>query len=137
MQSIPPYLWPSGGGRWGGGENHHGSNNIWDDDILRHPNSKNRATRNQTDYILLPAKWKLWVTNSKTIPGDDCNTDHSLLMAVLRLDFKRNKWILLLWLNLDKRPQGFEVIINGMPLWNVAISMIHCQFILSCAMKRA
>ena len=41
--------------------------------------------RNQIDYIMVDKAWKSTVLDSKTRPGADCNTDHILVTAKLRL----------------------------------------------------
>ena len=41
--------------------------------------------RNQIDYILIDKRWKTAVLNSKTYPGTDCDTDHILVSAKIRL----------------------------------------------------
>ena len=47
--------------------------------------SPGRRTRNQVDYILVDKAWKSIVLNSKTKPGADCDTDHILVTAKIRL----------------------------------------------------
>ena len=48
--------------------------------------------RNQIDYILIDTKWKTSVTNARTRPGVDCDSDHILVTANLRLKaFKKEK----------------------------------------------
>ncbi|XP_042876027.1 uncharacterized protein LOC122255792 [Penaeus japonicus] len=46
-------------------------------------------TRNQIDYIILNQKWKSCVKNVKTRPGADCNSDHQLLAAEIKLQLKK------------------------------------------------
>ena len=41
--------------------------------------------RHQLDYILINSGWMSSVTNSKTRPGADHNTDHILVEAKIRL----------------------------------------------------
>ena len=49
-------------------------------------------TRNQIDFILIDNAWKSTVLNSKTRPGVDCDTDHILVTANLRLKaYRQNK----------------------------------------------
>ncbi|KAL4711368.1 hypothetical protein ACJJTC_019209 [Scirpophaga incertulas] len=45
--------------------------------------------RNQIDYILIGTRWKSSVTNTKTLPGADCGSDHQLLVATVQLRLKR------------------------------------------------
>ena len=47
--------------------------------------SPDGKTRNQIDYILISQKWRSYVKNVKTLPGADCNSDHQLLVANLKL----------------------------------------------------
>ena len=41
--------------------------------------------RNQIEYIMIDSAWKTSVTNARTRPGVDCETDHILVTANLRL----------------------------------------------------
>ena len=45
--------------------------------------------RNQIDYILCSHKWRSSVQPSKTRPEADYGTDHELLIAKFRLEFKK------------------------------------------------
>ena len=45
-------------------------------------------TRNQIDYILQPKTFRNSIFNCKTHPQADCNTNHILLVAALRLKLK-------------------------------------------------
>ena len=45
-------------------------------------------TRNQNDYILSEKRFRNSILNCKTYPQADCNTDHILLVATLRLQLK-------------------------------------------------
>ena len=51
--------------------------------------SPDMKTRNQIDYIILNQKWKSCVKNVKTRPGADCNSDHQLLAAEIKLQLKK------------------------------------------------
>jgi len=42
-------------------------------------------TRNQIDYISITQRWKTSLMNCRTYPGADCNTDHQLLVATLKV----------------------------------------------------
>ena len=42
-------------------------------------------TRNQIDYISIAQRWKTSLMNCHTYPGADCDTDHQLLVATLRV----------------------------------------------------
>lgn len=45
--------------------------------------------RNQIDYILVQSRWRSSILNATTLPGADCGSDHQLLVAVLRIRFKK------------------------------------------------
>ena len=45
--------------------------------------------RNQIDYILCSQRWRSSVQSAKTRPGDDCASDHELLIAKCRLKLKK------------------------------------------------
>ena len=47
--------------------------------------------RNQIDYIMIRKRWKSSITNCKTFPGADCDTDHILLVAKICVKLSRNK----------------------------------------------
>ena len=47
--------------------------------------------RNQIDYIMISRRWKSSITDSKAYPGADCETDHSLVVAKLKVKLARNK----------------------------------------------
>lgn len=47
--------------------------------------SPNGQHRNQVDFILCQQRWKSSITSTKTLPGADCNTDHQLLVAKMKL----------------------------------------------------
>ena len=44
---------------------------------------------NQIDYILCSQRWKSSIPSAKTRPGDDCGSDHELLIAKFRLKLKK------------------------------------------------
>ena len=48
-------------------------------------------TRNQIDYICINQRFRNGVTQCKTIPSADCNTDHILLVAKIVLRLKKIK----------------------------------------------
>jgi len=41
--------------------------------------------RNQIDYISIAQRWKTSFMNCRTYPGADCDTDHQLLVATLKV----------------------------------------------------
>ena len=45
--------------------------------------------RNQIDYILCSQRWRSCIQTEKTRPGADCGSDHELLIAKIRLKFKK------------------------------------------------
>jgi len=45
--------------------------------------------RNQTDYILCSQRWRSSIQSAKTRLGDDCGSDHELLVAIFRLRLKK------------------------------------------------
>jgi len=42
-------------------------------------------TRNQTDYISIAQRWKTSLMNCRTYPGADCDTNHQLFVATLKI----------------------------------------------------
>ena len=45
--------------------------------------------RNQIDYILCSQRWRSSIQSTKIRPGDDCGSDHELLIAKFRLKLKK------------------------------------------------
>ena len=45
--------------------------------------------QNQIDYILCSQRWRSSILSAKTKPGDDCGSDHQLLIAKFRLKLKK------------------------------------------------
>ena len=45
--------------------------------------------RNQIDYILCSSRRRSSIQSAKTRPGDDCGSDHELLIAKFRLKLKK------------------------------------------------
>ena len=45
--------------------------------------------RNQIDYILVHKRWRKSITNCRTYPGSDCNSDHNLLVATFKAKFQK------------------------------------------------
>ena len=41
------------------------------------------------DYILCSQRWRSSIQSAKTRPGDDCGSDHELLIAKFRLKLKK------------------------------------------------
>ena len=46
--------------------------------------------QNQIDYSLCSQRWRSYIQSAKTRPGDDCGSDHELLIAKFRLNWR--KW---------------------------------------------
>jgi exonuclease III len=83
--------------------------NIW---FKKHPRrlytrtSPDGQTRNQIDYIAVGQQWRKCVVDCTTHPGANCDSDHKLLVAILRLKLRRlDKGIEVRKLNLEE-PQG-------------------------------
>ncbi|KAI8441389.1 hypothetical protein MSG28_015004 [Choristoneura fumiferana] len=49
--------------------------------------------RNQIDYILVRSRWRSSITNTHTMPGADCHSDHQLLIGNLRLKLQRPRQV--------------------------------------------
>jgi len=67
--------------------------------------------RNQIDYIMVHKRWRKSIQNSRTYPGADCNSDHSLLVATFKMRFKKEracKPILRFDLDALKGPKGHD-----------------------------
>ena len=47
-------------------------------------------TRNQIDYVSVAQRWKS-LMNCRTYPGADCDTDHQLLMATVKVRLAKTK----------------------------------------------
>ena len=45
--------------------------------------------QNQTDYILCSQRWRSSIQSAKTRPGEDCGSDHELLIAKFRIKLKK------------------------------------------------
>ena len=45
--------------------------------------------QNQIDYILYSQRWRNSIQSAKTRPGDDCGSDHEVLIAKFRLKLKK------------------------------------------------
>ena len=45
--------------------------------------------QNQIDYILCSQRWKSYIQTAKTRLGDDCGSDHELLIAKFRFKLKK------------------------------------------------
>ena len=45
--------------------------------------------QNQIDYILCSQRWRSSIQSTKTRPGDDCSSDHELLISKFRLKLKK------------------------------------------------
>ena len=47
--------------------------------------SSEKITRNQIDYILYKTRWKSSIKRVTTLPGDDCGTNHTLLIVDIKI----------------------------------------------------
>ena len=47
--------------------------------------SPDSVIRNRIDYIAIPKKWRAFVLDAKGRPGAECDTDHILALAKLRI----------------------------------------------------
>ena len=45
--------------------------------------------RNQTEHVLCSQRWGCCIQSTKTRPGDNCGSDHELLIAKFRLKLKK------------------------------------------------
>ena len=45
--------------------------------------------RNQIDYILCSQRWRRSIQSAKTRPGAECGSDHELLIATYRLNWRK------------------------------------------------
>ena len=53
--------------------------------------SPNNQTKNQIDYITINKRFRNAVIQTKGFPGADCNSDHDLLVATVKLKLKKTK----------------------------------------------
>ena len=60
---------------------------------------------NQIDYILCSQRWRSSIQSTKTRLGDDCSSDHELLIAKFRLTLKKE----------GKTTQPFRYDLNQIP----------------------
>ena len=51
--------------------------------------SPNHEHRNQIDYIMCKQRWRSSITSVKTRPGADCGSDHELLLATVKVKFRK------------------------------------------------
>ena len=65
--------------------------------------SPNDNTRNQIHYISIAQRWKTNLMNCRTYPGADCDTDHQLLVATVKVRLaKRQRQYSIPPLNLEE-----------------------------------
>ncbi|XP_071807999.1 craniofacial development protein 2-like [Asterias amurensis] len=53
--------------------------------------SPNHRYRNQIDYILVNKRWRSSFEAAKTYPGADCDSDHQLLVATMKMRLRKIK----------------------------------------------
>lgn len=65
---------------------------FWCNTCFQHPNwrtytwtSPDGATRNQTDYFAVTKQYHEYILDSKSFPGDECDTNYMLLRTKLRI----------------------------------------------------
>jgi hypothetical protein len=74
--------------------------------------SPDGCTKNQIDYIGIAQQWRSCVSNCKTYPGADCDSDHHLLVATLKIRLgKKRKLETPLRLNLEGLYDKAEVYV--------------------------
>ena len=61
--------------------------------------------QNQIEYILCRQRWRSTIQSAKTRPGDDCGSDHQLLTAKFRCEWKK----------VGKSTRPFRYDINQIP----------------------
>ena len=71
--------------------------NIWTSPYGQH--------QNQIDYILCSQRWRSSIQSAKTRPGADCGSDHELLIAKFRLQ----------WRKVGKTTRPFSYDLNQIP----------------------
>ncbi|CAG5117437.1 unnamed protein product [Candidula unifasciata] len=74
--------------------------------------SPDGVTKNQIDYILIQRRWRSSITSAKTLRSADCDTDHQLLEADLKLKLKK----------LTRGPRPFRFDLTKIPdAYNVEV----------------
>ena len=53
--------------------------------------SPDGQAKNQIDFIMIAHRWRSSVKNCKTFPGADCDSDHQLLVATVRIQLTKEK----------------------------------------------
>ena len=53
--------------------------------------SSDGNTRNQIDYMSIVQRWKTSLMNFRTCPAADCDTDHQLLVATVKVRLARRQ----------------------------------------------
>ena len=81
------------------------SNNTREDSTHGHQDGQHR---NQIDYILCSQRWRSSIQLPKARPGDDCGSDHELLIAKFRLKLKKA----------GKTARSFRYEVNQIPYNN-------------------
>ena len=73
--------------------------------------------RNQIDYILCSQKWRSSIQSTKTRLGDDCGSDHELLITKFRLKLKKvGKTTRPFRYDLNQIPYDYTLIIREMQI---------------------
>src|SRR6218665_3756601 len=76
--------------------------------------SPDDKTKNQIDYIGRDQSWSSCIRNCKTYPGADCDTDHNLLVATMKIRLNWRKKSISKRLDLEKLygKQGLEYMVE-------------------------
>ena len=70
--------------------------------------------KNMIDYIIIQRRWKSSIQKCRTYPGADCDTDHQLLMAKVKLRTKNlRKEKPPVRYDLSNKPNGFNLDIQN------------------------
>ena len=70
--------------------------------------------RNPIDYILCSQRWRSSIQSAKTRPGNDCGSDHELLIAKFRLKLKKvGKTTRPFRYDLNKTPYDYTVKVTN------------------------
>jgi len=90
-------------------------------------------TQNQIDYISIAQRWKTSLMNCRTYPGADCDTEHQLLVATLKVRLtKRQRLHSIPPLNLeelkeDKAVQFAEEVTNMFTALEAALNEVTLE----------
>ena len=96
--------------------------------------------QNHTAYILCSQRWRISIESAKTRPGNDCGSDHELLIAKFRVKLKKvGKTTRPFRYDLNQSPYNYTVevrnrfkgldLIDRVPdkLWNDVMTLYRRQ----------